>query len=216
MEEYLERLTEAIGPTRAKCVNHPFVLDVQRGVLPIGKLSEFAKQDYLFLQDVYKLGSLIVLNSPDAWSQELNLSKLHEEVGHCNLLVKFAEAIGVGKKEIESAEPLPATMAITSYLFRVCTFGTIYEIGAAMGAVSSAFLEISKRMAEGLRSKYRLSAEAVEFFETHSKGMEAKHHVLDLQLVSAYARSEDDLKRAIRAASLALAYETMFFDAVYS
>jgi len=209
-------LMARLRPFQSACVHHPFVVGIVKGTLPIGRLRIFALQDYMFLQEVYKIGALAILRSPEVWAEELNVGKLYDEVGHCELLLKFGGAIGLEIKDFSEAQQLPGTMAVTNYLQTVCLFGGPAEFGAALGSVSKAFLEICARVSDGLRRHYGLRDEDVQFFAIHSSGSEAKHNELDWKLASAFMGSEEDLGRAFLAAKLALHYEKMFFDSVMS
>jgi len=211
-----KELAEKLRPFELACLEHPFVKGVVDGILPIERLRIFSIQDYLFLQEVYKIGALTILRSPEVWAEELNLGKLYEEVGHCDLLTKFARAVGVRQEELQHAKQLPGTMAITNYFHTICLFGTPAEFGAALGSVSKVFLGICSRVGDSLRSRYGLSEGDIEFFKIHSTGAEAAHHALDWKLVSTFAQSDEDCARAFRAGRLALEYEKMFFDSVMS
>lgn len=209
-------LAERLKHLELACVEHPFVAGIADGSLPVERLKDFSIQDYWFLQEVYKIGALTVLRSPEVWAEELNVGKLYDEIGHCDLLFKFARAIGVTRRDFEDTRQLPGTMAITNYFHKICMFGNPAEFGAALGSVSKVFLEICSRITEGLTRHYRLSDEDIEFFTTHSRGTEARHHLLDWKLVSAFTKSENDYEKVFRAARLALQYEKMFFDTVMS
>lgn len=213
-EEFIQQLQKECDPLRQRCLEHPFVCEVEEGKLPVERLKRFALQDYWLLKETYRLGALAILTAPDLWAQELILQKVSTELGHNRMLLKFARALGLKDEEVERAEPLAGTMALTNYFFWISAFGSPGERGAAIGASEEVFAPISGRMAEGLKTHYGLTSDDVEFFEVHAVS-EVEHHALEKRILASYAETEEARRKIRRAARLGYEYEAMFFDAVY-
>ncbi len=212
-EAFAERLQAECLPLRRACLDHPFVRGVETGTLPAARLRLFAQQAFWLLRETYRLGGLALARTPDLRTQEVILEKLHGELGHWKLMLAFARALGAADSEVESAEPLPGTMALTNFFYWVTAPGAPGERAAAIGASEGVFAPICARLARGFAAHYGLTPEAIRFFAVHATA-EIQHEAVATRILAAHARTPESRPAIRRAAHLAYRYERLFFDTV--
>jgi thiaminase/transcriptional activator TenA len=120
----------------------------------------FLIQDYLFLIDYARVLAYASAKAPDLdaqrWFARLLDATLATEM---ELHRKTCAEWRIGVVELESAAPLPTTVAYTSFLVRTSAAGDTGEIGAALLPCQWGYADIGLRLkARGLPAEPRFAA----------------------------------------------------------
>lgn len=141
------------------CFAHPFVQAIGRGDLAEDRFRTFLVQDYLFLIDYARVLATASVKAPDLESQtrfaELARSTLVVEMElHRDTCAQW----GIDRAAIEGTEPLPTTVAYTSFLLRAAS-GDMGELGAALLPCQWGYADVGARLKEaGLPAHERYAA----------------------------------------------------------
>jgi thiaminase (transcriptional activator TenA) len=134
------------------CCSHPFVQAIGRGDLDETAFRRFLVQDYLFLIDYARVLAYASAKAPDLDAQTWFARLLDATLGtEMELHRKMCAEWGIDAAELEDAEPLPTTVAYTSFLVRTAALGDAGEIGAALLPCQWGYADIGLRLkAQGL------------------------------------------------------------------
>lgn len=153
-------------------LTHPFYQVWSRGTLPIEAMREYAKQYYhleknfpLFLSrahaeagDDFEARQVITDNQHD---------EEHGPRNHRELWLRYAEAIGVPREEMETSEVLPSTERAINTFSRLSKRSMIEGI-AALAAYESQIPAVAQSKMEGLAKHYGISSKQdTAFFRAH-------------------------------------------------
>jgi thiaminase/transcriptional activator TenA len=139
---------------------HPFVQAIGRGDLEEDAFRRFLVQDYLFLIDYARVLAYASARAPDldaqTWFARLLDATLSTEM---DLHRKTCAEWGIDASELEGAEPLPTTVAYTSFLVRTAASGDAGAIGAALLPCQWGYADIGVRLkAQGLPAEPRYAS----------------------------------------------------------
>src|SRR5437762_5057964 len=121
--EFVRRLKEEIARSPQEQVNHPFVRAVCEGRAAMEQIRQWALQDYQFRRAVPRLAMLRYLACTDPVFQPKLYEVVEDEtrglrpgsVGHPDMFVDFAAALGLERKELDAAALAPAAAAHLYY-----------------------------------------------------------------------------------------------------
>jgi pyrroloquinoline-quinone synthase len=153
-------------------LTHPFYQAWSAGTLSMSALREYSKQYYLQVEAFPTYVSAVHANCPFLpVRQQLLENLLEEERGadnHPELWLRFAEALGVGRKEVAAAAPLPETTALVE-TFRTLTRERSYLTGVtALLAYEAQVPEIAAAKIDGLKRFYGVTdQQGLAFFQVH-------------------------------------------------
>jgi thiaminase/transcriptional activator TenA len=141
-------LTKAL---RAKCSEiwrreseHPFVLGLGDGTLPLDLFRFYLEQDYLFLIEYSRVFALASAKARDLTTMQLFAGLLNDTLKtEMQLHRDYCDRIGIGSAILESARPALITHAYTRHLLSVALAGTITEIVAAVLPCQLGYAEIA-------------------------------------------------------------------------
>lgn len=141
-----ERLRADHSDAWEACFTHPFVQAIGRGELEEDRFRTFLVQDYLFLIDYARVLATASAKAPDldsqTWFAKLAGSTLSVEMDlHRSVCTQW----GIDAMELEGAEPLPTTIAYTSFLLRAAA-GDIGELAAALLPCQWGYADVGSRL----------------------------------------------------------------------
>ena len=121
--EFVRKLKEEIARSPKQRVNHPFVHAVCEGRASMEQIRQWALQDYQFRRAVPRFAMMRYLACTDPVFQPKLYEVVEDEteglrpgsVGHPDMFVDFAAALGLSRKELETAPLRPATAAHLYY-----------------------------------------------------------------------------------------------------
>ena len=214
--EFETKLREAV--MQYSMLKHPFYVAWTEGKLSQAVLREYAKQYYAHVRafPTYVSG---VHSHCEGLSvrRELLENLIEEERGeenHPELWLRFAEALGVERDAVRSAELLPATKASVKSL-QSLTQSDDYRKGlAALFAYESQIPAVAQTKREGLKEFYGIDEErAVSFFRVH-EDIDVLHNEVEVRLLNETCPERAQQDEAISSATEAAKALWMFLDGV--
>ncbi len=170
-DDLLTRIQDRIAGR--SLLDHPFYRAWSAGELSIGDLRVYAAQYYHFEAEFPRLLSAVHSRCGDREVRQSILDNLwdeeHGERNHRAMWLDFCEAIGLGRDEPESTEPLPDTAAMLESYRAACGGRTFQEGLAAIYAYEEQVPAVMVEKMRGLRDHFGIDGEdAMRFFEVHS------------------------------------------------
>ena len=153
-------------------LTHPFYQAWSTGDLSLASLHEYAKQYYRQVEAFPTYVSAVHSNCPDLPTRQYLLENLIEEErgteNHPELWIRFAEALGLSRKEVLTADPDAETAALVD-TFKTLTRDSSYLVGTtALLAYEAQVLEIAETKIDGLKKFYGVNDErGLAFFRVH-------------------------------------------------
>ena len=152
-------------------LNHPFYKHWSAGTLPREVMREYAKQYYHLEKNFPRLLSRVHTHSDDPKVRQVLSENMHDEEygekNHRELWLRFAEALGLAREDVETSEALPETKATLVSLMEACEKGTLSGIGA-LSAYESQIPAVAESKIAGLKEHYGITEErGTEFFRLH-------------------------------------------------
>jgi pyrroloquinoline-quinone synthase len=169
-------------------LKHPFYLKWNRGELTKEHLRQYACQYYHFVSAFPRMVSAVHSNTPDLEVRRALLQNLNEEEqgegNHPALWMKFANALGVSRKEVEATRPLPTTTALVDTMMTSARDADFPVGVASLYAYEAQIPEVSRVKIDGLKKFYGIEdAGAIEFFTVHEEA-DVHHSAEERQLLA--------------------------------
>ena len=199
-------------------LKHPFYQQWSSGKLTIEMLREYACQYYHFVKDFSRMVSAVHSNTPDISArQELLMNLVDEEQGmdnHPVLWMRFANALGAIREEVEATPPLPTTTELVNTMMGLCR-DDLFQAGmATLYAYETQIPEVSHVKIEGLKRFYGIEdSDAIRFFSVH-KEADMYHPISERDMIENYtpAEREGQVYDAVERTATAL---WIFLDGVH-
>ncbi len=191
-----------LRPYEEKILNARVVTELAEGKLSLGRLRAGLVNFYPLIESFPKLISLSLLKvggESGAWNEEARswfIKNLATERLHMKWWLSWAKGFGISRSVFrQPITPPPPMDAINHYLWRVCTYGEVWESLAACNvAIEGPTGEWTKKVLPGV-SKYRnrpgvtISAGTVRWVRAHAS-YDDKHPVEALELLKGCALTE--------------------------
>lgn len=188
-------------------LNHPFYQSWSAGRLDRNVIGKYAGQYYSHVKAFPTYVSAVHSQCDNLQVRQLLLENLIEEErgaeNHPELWLRFAEGLGVSRREIKEAELLPSTADSVSRL-KTITCNQDYRIGiAALYAYESQIPEVAKTKRTGLKEFYGIDdARAVSFFTVHEDA-DLVHRQSEITVLKKKCVADQDQQAVVTAASQA-------------
>jgi pyrroloquinoline-quinone synthase len=171
-------------------LKHPFYQAWTMGTLPQPALLEYARQYYAFETRLPRFLTALHARSEDravrtallsnAWDEE------HGEHNHAELWLRFAESLGLSRREVTDATPNESTRALVD-TYRDLAENAPVEAGvAALYAYESQLPAVADAKISGLNAHYGFTAAdkqpGLTFFEVH-RAIDVEHAVAERTIV---------------------------------
>lgn len=217
-EQVLRSIDAAIESRHV--LKHPFYVAWQRGELSPEALRTYAAQYYRHVAAFPTYISALHARCDDLETRQALLRNLRdEEEGpdhHPGLWLRFAEAVGCGADEAESAAPLPETAnAIASFRDAVGE-GPVSRGLAALYAYEAMVPAVAAEKIRGLAEHYGIEGSpGTDYFEVH-RTLDVEHADESREALAARlaGASEDEADEARRGAEIALEAVNGLLDGV--
>ncbi len=176
-------------------LKHPFYQSWNEGTLTLDTLKIYAKEYYHHVAAFPRYISQIHSLCPDISDRQVLLENLiDEEKGennHPELWLRFAEGLGVSRKELKQFPELTKTKELIEGYFELVK--TDYATGlGALYAYERQTPEVSKSKIDGLKKHYSVCDEkTLEFFSIHQKADEWHTEEL-IGLIDRLSKSEQE------------------------
>jgi len=215
--KFTERLRQNVDPIWKKTHQHPFVIGMGKGDLPVESFIRYMKQDYVFLIDYSKLFALAAVKSKDRVTMAAFAKLLHETLhGEMDLHRQYAEKFGITLNELEETKPAPMNFAYTGYMLTVAQNGSLEELISSLLPCMWSYWEIGSLLAERYpeSSNHLLYGEWVKMYSSDEFGELASWLIQQLDIL-AEGKPERELSVLEEHFLIASRFEYLFWDMVY-
>jgi pyrroloquinoline-quinone synthase len=177
-------------------LKHPFYQRWQAGELTLDELKGYTCQYYHHVLMFPKYVSGTHANCDDLADRQELLENLREEEegprNHPELWLQFGEALGLDRKDMTEATPLPETTALDETFRRITKDSPFMSGIAALYAYESQVPEVAGTKMEGLKKYYGVhSADGLRFFVVHHS-LDVEHSEVTRRMVARYAEATPD------------------------
>jgi thiaminase/transcriptional activator TenA len=142
------------GPIWNAIMDHPFLVEMSKGSLPLEKFRFYIIQDYAYLVDFVRLLGIILDKVDDIDIIRALVERLDVNIRiELDALEEFGERMGISITELRKREMAPTNMGYTRHLFHIAHSRTALETVVAMLPCIWSYGEIAKRIGneEGLQ-----------------------------------------------------------------
>ncbi len=190
-------------------LKHKFYVMWSEGKLSLESLSGYSKEYFQLVKAVPSYVGAVMQNGPSELQASMAANQ-KEESEHLEPWIKFATALGVGRKEIENYHGLGKTRLAVSELAGL--MGSFESGAAAMYALEQEIPKISLSKIDGLRKFYGVADdEAIEYFRLHTEA-DIRHAALWRKVLENSKTGKDEL---VQAAAKSLAAQNLLLDSCY-
>jgi pyrroloquinoline-quinone synthase len=138
---------------------------------------------------------------PDPDARDFLLENIIEEESgtkHVDLLIRFGEACGVSRAEVEGTRQLPSTRALTAWCYEMSRKPFHVAAAGLLVGLESQVPGIYKRNLPPLRTHYGFNDHEVEFFAIHIEADEV-HGERGYQIVERHSPTSEKQAEAAEA-----------------
>ena len=213
---FTEHLRQQTADLRRQVLQHPFVIGIGDGELPLEAFRFYMCQDYVFLADYSRVLALAVAKANDLETMGRFAELLHETLNtEMDLHRSFAAKFGISPNELEATQAAPGTRAYTQHLLTIAYSGGLADITAAILPCMWDYSDIGQTLAaQGAPSPQPLYNEWIQMYAAPEFAALAAwlRELLD-RLGSAAAASQQARLSELFADSCR--YEYLFWDMAY-
>jgi pyrroloquinoline quinone (PQQ) biosynthesis protein C len=201
----------------------PLLDSIRSGRMSRGGMKLWVGQAMMIVREFTRFISAIHANCPHADAQLLLAENLWEEHGrgvagrdHFSLIKRLAQSLGATDAELDRTVPLPETAAYIEYCFKVTRDDSFIEGMAAIGIGIEYFSpRFFAALADALIEHYGISRKDAEYLLVHV-GEDEDHARRSLEVITAYADTEEKREKAKQALRDMLRVKHRFAEAVYA
>src|ERR1700704_6267010 len=168
MSEFRSQLESAVSARHSRL--NPFTERWVRGELTRQQLGAWVCQHYQYVSQFPRWCAAVYAGCPDADARDFLLENIIEEESgtkHVDLLIRFGEACGVSRAEVEGTRQLPSTRALTAWCYEMSRKPFHVAAAGLLVELESQVPGIYKRNLPPLRTHYGFNDREVEFFAIH-------------------------------------------------
>jgi thiaminase/transcriptional activator TenA len=198
-------------------LEHPFVLGLGDGTLPVESFVYYLKQDYVFLIEYCRVFALACAKAADPGTMRDFAKLLSDTLGvEMALHRSYCSRFGLLPQELERTAAAPITLGYTNHLLAVAYGGGLAEIIAAILPCQWGYAEVGSALARkanrGTDPRYR------EWIETYASpdfaaGVETLRGLLDQMTQGWPKTATEPLQRHFLTSSR---FEYLFWDMAYA
>jgi pyrroloquinoline-quinone synthase len=196
---FRQRLAAAVNARHSRM--NPFTERWVKGELTRSQLGGWAAQHYQYVSQFPRWCAAVYAECPDPDARDFLLENIVEEESgtkHVDLLIRFAEACGVSRQEVETARQFPTTRALTAWCYEIAHRPFLQAAAGLLVGLESQVPGIYQRNLPPLRTHYGFSDHEIEFFAIHIEADEV-HGERGYQIVERHADTPDRQAIAIEA-----------------
>ncbi|HEX4210258.1 MAG TPA: CADD family putative folate metabolism protein [Candidatus Binataceae bacterium] len=199
-------------------LKHPFYQQWTAGTLPLTRLRNYAVQYYPQVAAFPRYLSGIHARCEDLSTRQSLLENLIDEErgpeNHPELWLRFAEALGLARDAVTTADPLPAARSLVDTFTRLTHDQPLPAGLAALYAYESQIPAVAEAKIDGLRRFYGITDTAgLRFFNVH-RDADRHHAEAVAEIIERHSPRPEDQRLALEAAREALTAVWSMLDAV--
>jgi thiaminase (transcriptional activator TenA) len=201
-----------------KILNHKFVIELSKDVLPMNKFLFYLTQDHYFLQEFTKLVLSAKQKTTDIqmkeWLESLYANTVDFEMKMQRQMLDKLSSISIDMDIKQNDYPCKTTLNYISYLVDISSKGTFGEIVSALAPCPWTYLEIAQ-----LLSKFPIENEIyrnwIQFYSSTEscRQVEEIKQILNLLGKNKNKKSKDIMKEHFASACK---YEYLFWEMAYN
>lgn len=177
-------------------LKHPFYTKWADGTLPREALQEYARQYYAFESAFPRFISAIHSRTESASARQQLLDNLwdeeHGKKNHPELWLRFAEGIGVDRKQVKTAEWNEATQALVNHYAEMAWDAPVPAAVAAMYAYERQVPDVSGSKIDGLKKHYDVAEKrTTAFFRVHGV-LDIEHSDAERNMLAELSEGADE------------------------
>jgi len=216
---FIQELEQELAPEIDQILDHPFIHRLEDGWLNRRQLQYFAGQYYLYCFHFPAFLSACAANVPDDETRMAIIENLWEEHGegditksHRTLYLRFAESIGMSKKDLEEIPKLSTTQICVENLLTLCKHEPFLVGLGALGPGTEYFTNQEYiKIQTGLRTYGDLSEEDIFFWTAHIS-LDEDHYADMMAPVSKHLIDVASFAQLRKGAKRAIELEKFFWD----
>src|SRR5687767_14489027 len=188
---FRSRLENAVNARHSRL--NPFTEKWVNGELTRAQLASWVCQHYQYVSQFARWCATIYGNCPDPDARDFLLENIIEEESgtkHVDLLVRFAEACGVSRAEVETTTQLPTTRALTAWCYEMAHRPFTVAAAGLLVGLESQVPGIYRRNLPPLKPIYGFSDHEIEFFAVHIEADEI-HGERGYEIVETYSKTAE-------------------------
>ena len=195
-------------------LKHPFYEAWRKGKLTRQMLQKYAKQYYKHVAAFPQYLSAVHIKIDNADDRRLILQNLMDEesgeANHPELWLRFGEALGLTREEIQHEKATNETNGFVSHFKFMTSYKSIAEGIAALYTYESQIPKVSEEKINGLVNFYGVTSnEGLEYFKVHMQ-KDIEHSKAEMELIKKYATDNAVQEEVLKAVDKTLeAYWTM-------
>ncbi len=202
-----------------KMLIHPFYIAWNEGKLTLEMLREYAKQYYLQVRYFPTFVSATHSQCDDMEARQMLLENLIEEEhgpnNHPELWLRFADALGISREEMQNAKYLSTTRESIKLLRELSGRENVAEGLATLYAYESQIPAVATTKIDGLKKFYGIdSEEGLSFFTVHQHADEI-HSQVTREALLRLCTTDEQRQIALDAAREAADANNLILDGVY-
>ncbi len=201
-----------------KILNHKFVIELSKDVLPMNKFLYYLTQDHYFLQEFAKLVLSAKQKTTDIqmkeWLERLYVSTVDFEMKMQRQMLDKLSCISIDNDIKQNDYPCKTILDYISYLVDISSKGIFGEIVSALAPCPWTYLEIAQ-----LLSKFPIETEIyrnwIQFYSSTESCRQVKEikQILNLLGKNKNEKSKDIMKEHFASACK---YEYLFWEMAYN
>ena len=212
-KDLVHSIQSDLAPVERRLRAHPYLEWVERGDLALERLRPFAGEQFHIITADLRSVAHLVSRFGGGGARDFFLDVLAGERAALSKLLPFAEALGMGRRDLALYEPAPAAHAYTAYMAYLALYASDAEVAAAYLVNFGVWGESCGRLARALRERYGLSDEQTAFFQ-HFATPAPEFEPAALAVIQAKLDAGWPVHLIRRAARLLQGYELLFWDAM--
>ena len=212
---FREQLQTAVNARHSRL--NPFTERWVKGELTRVQLGAWAAQHYQYVSQFPRWCATVYGQCTDSDARDFLLETIVEEeagVKHVDLLIRFAEACGVRRAEVEGKAQLPTTRGLTAWCFEMSHKPFHVAAAGLLVGLESQVPGIYRRNLPPLKTHYGFSDHEVEFFAIHIEADEV-HGERGYQIVERHATTADRQADAVDAVRQATEMRWQYMSGLY-
>ena len=112
-----QQIDEALGPIKAAIIQHPFIVELSDGSLPLDAFTRYLAQNYLYLNSYAKALALVSARSLDSESVEFFARRAAYAIAsEREFAADLAATIGIETAVLRAARPSPTGVGYASFV----------------------------------------------------------------------------------------------------
>ena len=215
MSPFRKRLEEAVNARHSRM--NPFTEQWVKGALSRDQLGAWAAQHYQYVSQFPRWCATVYGECTDADARDFLLENIVEEESgtkHVDLLIRFAEACGVARAQVEGTRQLPTTRGLTAWCFEMSRQPFHIAAAGLLVGLESQVPGIYKRNLPPLKTHYGFDDHAIEFFAIHIEADEV-HGERGYQIVERHCTTPERQAEAVDAVRQATEMRWQYMTGLY-